>query len=142
MASSAVDNMGHFVRRVVSDDAIENYGGSVIFVFRFVVLFSFALNLQLSSRSWESNLCLKQIGTLQGSKLNESFIFFLSLAPEVFDGNKWCFCVWEITRQCSLMVKNLEIKPSFFYCVFSNGILIIFRLLCHKFNLEHWEVMG
>lgn len=50
MASTAVGNMGSFVGRVVSDDAIENHGCSVIFVFRFVV-FSFALNLRLSCRT-------------------------------------------------------------------------------------------
>lgn len=50
MASTAVGKVGNFVGRVVSDDAVENYR-CVIFVFRFVVLFSFALNLRLSSRS-------------------------------------------------------------------------------------------
>lgn len=66
------------------------------------------------------NLCLKRRGTLQGSKLNESFVFSF-VSPTVCDGNKWCFCVWKITWQYSLMVKNLEIKPSFFY--FPHGIL-------------------
>lgn len=47
MASTDVGSMGHFVRRVVNDDAIENGGGSGFFAFRFVVLFSFALNLRL-----------------------------------------------------------------------------------------------
>lgn len=65
------------------------------------------------------NLCLKQRDILQGSKLNESFIFSF-FSPTVFDGNKWCFCVWKITRQYLLMVKNLEIKCGFFY--FSRGI--------------------
>lgn len=39
--------LGHFIRRLVNDDAIENGGDSVVSAFRFVVLFSFALNLQL-----------------------------------------------------------------------------------------------
>jgi len=45
MASTDAGNTEHYVRRVVSDDAIENGGHSAGFAFRFVVLFSFAVSL-------------------------------------------------------------------------------------------------
>lgn len=46
MASTGIGNMGLFLRRVVTDDAIENHGSSVIFAFRLGFLLSFALNLK------------------------------------------------------------------------------------------------
>lgn len=66
------------------------------------------------------NLCLKQTGICRVVNLKSNSFFLSLFNPTVFDGNKWCFCVWKITRQYSLMVKNLEIKPSFLY--FSHGI--------------------
>lgn len=38
--------LGHLLRRLVNDNAVENGGDSLVSAFRFVVLFSFALNLR------------------------------------------------------------------------------------------------
>lgn len=46
MASTGVGNMGLFFRGVITDDAIENHGSSVIFAFMLGFLLSFALNLK------------------------------------------------------------------------------------------------
>lgn len=130
--------------------------GLVIFCFKLKILAwltSGTVNFRFGKAHLKNLICVssKQAFCRVVNLMSRS-LFLSFFSPTVFDGNKWCFC-FALTRQYSFMVKNLEIKPSFFY--FPHGIhrlhidlkmthILVFvsRLLCHEFYLWYWEVMG